>query len=103
MIGYLNAPSPFNAEGWMCTGDKVESNGDYIKFIGRNSDIVNVGGEKVFPSEIENLLIQDENILDATVYGVKNQLMGFVLNAEVCLLNPEPIDLFSIPVFVLDA
>lgn len=95
MIGYLNAPSPFNAEGWMCTGDKVESKGEYIKFIGRNSDIVNIGGEKVFPSEIENLLILDENILDATVYGVKNQLMGFVLNAEVCLFNPEPIDLFS--------
>ena len=57
MIGYLNAKQPFDKNGWINTGDKVkvEKNG-YITILGRKSDIINIGGEKVFPQEIENIL-----------------------------------------------
>ena len=56
MLGYLNAPNAFNEEGYFPTGHIVEVEGDYIKIIGRESDIINVGGEKVFPVEVENVI-----------------------------------------------
>ena len=55
MVGYLNAPSPFDADGWFNTGDVVEQKGDYIRFMGRKSEIINVGGEKVFPGRDREL------------------------------------------------
>ena len=60
MLGYLNAPSPFDAEGWLDTRDKVEVDGEYIRIIGRESELINVGGKKVHPVEVENILLQAE-------------------------------------------
>jgi long-chain acyl-CoA synthetase len=44
MLGYINAPSPFTEDGWFMTGDQVEEDGEYIKILGRKSEIINVGG-----------------------------------------------------------
>jgi len=85
MVGYLNAPSPFDADGWMCTGDQVEVRGEYIRFLGRKSEIINVGGQKVFPIEVETVLLQDSNVSEAAVYGVRHPLMGQVAHARVSL------------------
>ena len=89
MVGYLNAPSPFDSEGWMCTGDQVEVKGEYLRFLGRKSEIINVGGQKVFPVEVETVLLQDSNVREATVYGVKHPLMGQVVHARISLHQPE--------------
>jgi acyl-CoA synthetase (AMP-forming)/AMP-acid ligase II len=89
MVGYLNAGNPFDDEGWMCTGDFVEVKGDYLRILGRGTEMINVGGQKVFPSEVENILMQASNILDARVFGVRHSLMGFVVHAEVALHEPE--------------
>ena len=89
MVGYLNAPSPFDAEGWMCTGDRVEVKGEYVRFLGRQSEMINVGGQKVFPVEVETVLLQADNIREATVFGVKHPLMGQVVQARVSLHHPE--------------
>ena len=53
MLGYLNAPSPFKEDGWFQTGDLVEQKGEFIRVLARESDLINVGGEKVYPSEVE--------------------------------------------------
>jgi long-chain acyl-CoA synthetase len=90
MVGYLNAESPFDAEGWMCTDDCVEVRGEYLKILGRNSDMINVGGQKVFPAEVESVLMQAGNIKDAHVFGVRHPLMGHVVHAEVTLIQQEP-------------
>jgi len=95
MVGYLNAPNPFDADGWMCTGDQVEVKGEYIRFLGRQSEMINVGGQKVFPVEVETLLLQAENIQDVTVYGVKHPLMGQVVHARVSLYQPENPEMLS--------
>lgn len=92
MVGYLNAPSPFDSEGWLCTGDRVEVDGDFIKVLGRKSEMINVGGQKVFPAEIEDVLLTAANVVDATAYGVKHLLMGSVVHARITLANPEPGD-----------
>ena len=89
MIGYLNAENPIDSEGWMCTDDHVEVEGEYIKLIGRTNDLINVGGQKVFPSEIENILLQDSNIREATVFGVKHPLMGKIIHSKVSLFHDE--------------
>jgi len=50
MLGYLNAPSPFDAEGWYDTKDVVEQKGGSYKVVGRASDVINVGGLKFMAS-----------------------------------------------------
>jgi acyl-CoA synthetase (AMP-forming)/AMP-acid ligase II len=89
MMGYLNAPSPFNEEGWINTEDLVEVDGDYVRILGRRSDIINVGGQKVYPAEVESILMQMENIKDATVRGEKNPLTGNIVVARLVLNMPE--------------
>lgn len=89
MLGYLNAPQPFDAEGWFNTDDQVEVDGEYLKILGRKSEIINVGGQKVFPAEVEDVLIQIDNIRDAVVFGEKNFLMGNVVAAKVNLIADE--------------
>ena len=89
MVGYLNAPSPFDDEGWMCTGDQVEVEGEYVRFLGRQCEVINVGGQKVFPVEVETVLLQADNISEATVLGKRHALMGQVVMARVSLARPE--------------
>jgi long-chain acyl-CoA synthetase len=89
MLGYLNAPSPFDEEGWMNTGDVVEVNGEYIRILGRKSEIINVGGQKVYPAEVESVLLQMDNVKDAVVLGEKNPITGSIVAARVNLFEPE--------------
>jgi acyl-CoA synthetase (AMP-forming)/AMP-acid ligase II len=89
MVGYLNAPSPYDDEGWMCTGDQVEIDGDYLKILGRKSEMINVGGQKVFPQEVEAVIAEANNITNVTVFGVPHPLMGQLVHAKVSLNKPE--------------
>jgi acyl-coenzyme A synthetase/AMP-(fatty) acid ligase len=92
MEGYLNAPSPFDADGWLDTGDLVETKDGFLRILGRRSEMINVGGEKVLPCEVENVLLQAENVLDAVVRGRRNAVMGQVVTAKVATLAPEAPD-----------
>jgi long-chain acyl-CoA synthetase len=89
MLGYLNAPSPFDEEGWMNTGDAVEVDGEYIRILGRESEIINVGGQKVYPAEVESVLLQMDNVKDAVVVGERNPITGSIAAARVNLFEPE--------------
>ncbi len=89
MLGYLNAPSPFDAEGWFNTGDVVEVRGDYVRFLGRESEIVNVGGRKVYPAEVEEVLLAIPNVRDVTVCGEPNPLTGNIVTARFNLFEAE--------------
>ncbi len=85
MVGYLNAPSPFDEDGWFNTNDKVEQKGDYIKILGRTTDLINVGGEKVYPNEIESVLLSFDGVRDVYVYGEANPITGQSVIANVCV------------------
>jgi long-chain acyl-CoA synthetase len=89
MLGYLNAPSPFDEEGWMNTQDMVEVDGDYIRILGRVTEIINVGGQKVYPAEVESTLLQMDNVRDVAVFGEKNPITGQIVVARVNLVEPE--------------
>lgn len=83
MIGYLNAPSPFDEDGWFNTKDKVLVKDDYVKILGRTTDLINVGGQKVYPIEVESTFLEYPGVLDIRVYGADNPIMGKVVEAEV--------------------
>ena len=91
MLGYLNAASPFDDEDWFNTGDTVEVEGEYIRFLGRQSEIINVGGEKVYPAEVENHILELENIRDVVVFAESNSLTGQMVVASLNLINHEPV------------
>ena len=69
--------------------DVVEVDGEYIRILGRQTDIINVGGQKVYPAEVESVLIQMSNVKDASVYGEKNAITGNAVAARVNLFEPE--------------
>lgn len=94
MLGYLNAASPFAEDGWMNTGDRVDVEGDYVRFLGRESEIINVGGEKVFPPEVESVIHEFDNVAEVTVFGEKNPITGNIVCATVTLLHDEDHKLF---------
>lgn len=89
MLGYLNAPSPFTDDGWFITGDEVEIDGDYYLIKGRRSEIINVGGQKVYPAEVESVILQMDGVLDAVITGEKNPILGKIVTAKVHLADEE--------------
>ena len=91
ILGYLNfSMERFTEDGWFKTGDLVErsEDGEYIKIIGRGKELINVGGEKVLPSEIESILFTMPNLLDCIVYGEFNPIMGQMVVAKVLFAKP---------------
>jgi acyl-CoA synthetase (AMP-forming)/AMP-acid ligase II len=89
MLGYLNAPNPFTEDGWFHTGDAVIVDGEYIKVLGRKSELINVGGEKVYPAEVESVIHEFKNVRDVIVYGERNAIIGNAVCAKISLLNDE--------------
>jgi acyl-coenzyme A synthetase/AMP-(fatty) acid ligase len=92
MVGYLNAPSNFDAEGWFNTQDKVEVDGEYFRILGRVTDLINVGGQKVYPAEIEEVVMTVPNVVDVAVFAESNPLLGQIIVARVALAQPEPVE-----------
>ena len=89
ILGYLNADmSAFEAsfeDGWFKTGDLVLCDGEYLKIVGRLKELINIGGKKALPSEIENVIMELENIADCVVYGEKNAITGQSVSCDVVL------------------
>ena len=90
VLGYLNAPMDnFTQDGWFKTGDLVETTEDgYIKIVGRNKDVINIGGEKVLPAEVETVLMSMDEFSDVMVYGEANPITGQIVAVDV-VLNKE--------------
>lgn len=89
MLGYLNAANPFTEDGWLNTGDHVAVDGEFVRFVGRKSDIINVGGEKVYPAEVESVIQSMDNVAEATVFGELNAITGNIVCARVTLIKEE--------------
>ncbi len=87
ILGYLNhSMSNFTDDGWFKTGDLVEEQGDgYLRVNGRSKEVINVGGNKVLPIEVESLLMKLPFILDCKAYAQPNSLTGHTVAANVVL------------------
>lgn len=83
MLGYLNAPNPFSEDGFLDTGDLVEVDGDWLRILGRRSEVINVGGSKVHPAEVESVLLAMDGVEDAAVAAEPNAITGQIVTATV--------------------
>lgn len=70
-------------DGFINTGDLVELRGGRVFFRGRANGSINVGGQKVMPEEVENVLRNCPEILDVRVYGKPSPVLGTIVAAEV--------------------
>lgn len=69
---------------WYRTGDLVEKiDDDHFKFISRKTEMINVGGYKVNPHEVENEIKKVEGVIDVLVKARNNRITGSILTAEV--------------------
>ncbi|MDH4055268.1 MAG: AMP-binding protein [Gammaproteobacteria bacterium] len=94
MLGYLNAPSPFTDDGWFMTGDAVEVDGEFIKILGRRSELINIGGEKVYPAEVESVIQLMTGVDEVIVTGEKHPLTGNIVVAKIKLSTQESLPEF---------
>ena len=76
MMGYLNAESPFDEDGWYDTKDLVEVKGEFLKVIGRTNNVVNVGGLKFVTTEVESVGLAFPGIADLSVSVRSNPITG---------------------------
>ncbi len=89
MLGYLEGSSPFDRDGWLDTGDAVEVDGSWIRILGRVTDSINVGGQKVHPADVESVLLDMDNVVDVLVRAVPNVVTGQIVGATLVLRDPE--------------
>ncbi len=102
MIGYLNAPSPFNKDGWYNTKDIVESDGTFIRVIGRDSEVINVGGQKFMASEVERAALENQAIDFIQVHPKDNPITGQHIEVTIQLKEGSKENKSSIKSFFID-
>jgi len=88
--GYWNLPEAtaavFRPDGWFLTGDIGYLDGDGILFItDRKKDMIIMSGWKVYPTEVENVIVQHPAVADVAVFGVPDERKGEVPAAAVVL------------------
>ena len=106
-LGYYKQPeltrATRNAQGWFFTGDSgfVDARG-YLHLVGRKKELINRGGTKIFPKEIEDLLHAHPKIVRAAVVGAPDYRLGERVCAYVELVRGETLDLSELRADLLD-
>ncbi|MGD0331830.1 MAG: AMP-binding protein [Xanthobacteraceae bacterium] len=99
MQGYWQRPDETKlvlaADGWLHTGDigALDAQG-FLKILDRKKDMINVSGFKVFPNEVEDVVVQHPGVLEAAVIGVADPHTGqgvklFVVKREPAVTEAE--------------
>jgi acyl-CoA synthetase (AMP-forming)/AMP-acid ligase II len=91
MRGYYKNPeltAQTIRKGWLFTGDvaRMDERG-FIFLVDRKKDVIIYGGENVYPTEIEDVLLQQEKVYDVAVIGVPDQRLGEI---PVAIIDPKP-------------
>jgi fatty-acyl-CoA synthase len=87
MLGYYRRPEATAEkirDGWLHTGDMgVKDAEGYLRITGRLTDMIIVGGFNTYPAEIENFYLRHPKILDVSIVGVPDPVLGEVVMAFV--------------------
>ncbi len=83
------APALADADGFVDTGDMIEVRGDRCFFIGRRGGVINVGGAKVHPEEVEAVLNSLDSVRAARVFAKASPITGALVAAEIVLVDPS--------------
>lgn len=88
-LGYLGdgVPSPFDDMGFVDTGDILELRDDRYYFVGRRGGVINIGGQKVHPEEIEAVINRHPDVQMSVVRARKSPITGAVVVADVVLTS----------------
>ncbi|HEY8589341.1 MAG TPA: AMP-binding protein [Naasia sp.] len=70
---------------------RVEDEEGHIELLGRGATVVNSGGEKVYPAEVEEALLSHPSVLDAVVYGIPDSRWGEVVAAAIAVDDPATV------------
>ena len=91
ILGYLSSEQEgFTGDGWFRTGDLVaETEDGFLRITGRLKEIINVGGRKVLPGEVEEALLTLDQVADCLVYGFPNAITGQAVAADVRPADPN--------------
>ena len=93
MKGYWNQEAETGAvlkDGWFLTGDVAKMDQDgYFYIVDRKKDMVNVGGMKVYPREVEDVLFENPDVKEAGVIGIPDDFSGEAVKAFVVLKDPS--------------
>lgn len=86
----------FTEDGFFKTGDLVDQDSDgFIKIIGRKTEVINVGGQKVLPSEVEAVINSIEGVIDSTVFALDNVITGQIVAARIIIADLNETDYFK--------
>ena len=93
MKGYWNQEQETRAvlqDGWLLTGDiaKMDEDG-YFYIVDRKKDMINVGGFKVYPREVEDVLFEHPDVKEVGVVGIPDDFSGEAVKAFVVLKDPS--------------
>jgi len=96
MLGYWDDPEgTMNVikNGWLHTGDLAHKDSDGFIFIdGRSADMIKSGANRISPKEIEEVISELENVLEVTVIGVSDDILGQIIKAIIVLRPGETLD-----------
>ncbi|HVH81791.1 MAG TPA: fatty acid--CoA ligase family protein [Stellaceae bacterium] len=90
-LGYLDeVVQPFDDDGFVDTGDIVELDNERYYFVGRQGGVINIGGQKVHPEEIEAVINRHPDVQMSLVRARKNPITGSIVVADVVVTSPHP-------------
>ena len=102
--GYWNNPAETEKQvkgGWLFTGDLVSRNeSGYISIYGRIKDLINKGGYKITPFELESLIIEHPSVREVSVVATPNPVLGESICACVILFDDKSLTLNELKTFL---
>lgn len=104
MRGYWNRPETdaevfveHQGKRWLRTGDVATIDADgFLEIVDRIKDMIAVGGFKVFPSQVEDVILQNPAVKEALVIGVPDEYLGEVPRVYITLVEPGAADADSL-------
>ncbi len=91
MLGYLNDPVSNERtlrNGWLRTGDIAQKDEDgYIYLVAREKEIIKVGGKRISPKEIEEVIVSIPEVVDCTIEGVYDEILSEAIKATIVLTD----------------
>jgi acyl-CoA synthetase (AMP-forming)/AMP-acid ligase II len=106
--GYLNDPTEtrkaFTADGWFRTGDLGEARGDYFAITGRSKDLINRGGVKINPADVEMLLDAHPRVLQSALVPMPDPVLGEKACVFISLKDPrQQVSLMDLVDYLLES
>ena len=94
MSGYLQNPvanmNSFTKEGFFRTGDQGKQDEDgYVFITGRIKELINKGGEKISPVELDNVVSQNPSVAEAVCFAIADEMYGQDIGLAVVLKDGE--------------